>query len=154
MCFEDLLTYHYGSMLLVADYLRRIATTIPRPEPGEINGAISSIGKSANGNALCFEILERTWNIEEALTAATNDGDWCSTELSQVGRNVQGVFAITMDTAQTARRKNLDAGQVSQDHGSCNGRAADELLVGAEEAGAAGVGQVSTGDLERLPFSG
>lgn len=103
--------------------------TVPRPKSREVNLAFTAIGEGSNADALSLQVLESTADIQEALASAGNDCNRSAAELSQIGRDVHAGLSAAVHTTQTTSTEDLDARQLSQNHGSSNRSAAVEVLA-------------------------
>lgn len=142
----EIRTYDSSSVLLVLDRRWALYATVSRPESWEIYIAFTAICKGSDADALGLQVLEGARNIQEALAATGYDGDGCPAELCQISRDVHARLSAAVNATQSAGSKDLDARQLSEKHGACNGCAAIEVL--ARQAQATDVAEVSPGQLQ------
>src|SRR5262249_36077995 len=70
-----------------------------------------------------LENLERAGQIKDSLRSRADDGNSCSSELRQVRRDVETIFAAAMNTADAPGRKDRDSRARRREHrsGDCGG---------------------------------
>ena len=139
-------TYDGSSVLLVLDRCWALYATVSRPESWEVYVAFTAICKRSDADALGLQVLEGARNVQEALAATGHDGYGCPAELCQISRDVHARLGAAVDATQSAGTKDLDAGQLSEKHGACNGCAAIEVL--ARQAQTTDVAEISPGQLQ------
>lgn len=78
------LTNNRGGFSFILDNPWAANPTVPREESGEVNRSIAAISKSTHADSLSLEILECTWDIQEALASGTNDRHGGTSQLRQI----------------------------------------------------------------------
>jgi hypothetical protein len=142
----EIRTYDSSSVLLVLDRRWALYATVSRPESWKVYIAFTAICKSSDANALGLQVLEGARDIQEALAATGHNGDGCPAQLCQISRDVHARLSAAVDASQSAGSKNLDARQLGEKHGACNGCAAIEVL--ARQAQTTDVAEISPGQLQ------